>query len=131
MNQITRELERDCGILLKRALKGKTLACFGVDGFGKYGQNDIARHYEVEEVLVDLKENNDSDYPDGIAIVVLTGYCAADAGYIDTDLNFTISLNKLLQKAEIDTSCWSFAEHRTQLECSVVLDLDVAKLVSW
>lgn len=131
MNLIIRELERDCNILLQRALKGKTIACFGVDGFGKYGQNDIARHYEIEEVIVDLMDNNDSDYPDGLAIIILRDYSALDDGYIDTDQNFKFSLNQLLQTAEIDPTCWTFAAHETQLECSVVLNLDVAKLVSW
>jgi hypothetical protein len=131
MNQFLKEMQDDCQILLQRALNGKTLACFGIDGFGQYGQCDTAQMYSVHDVAVELYEVYDTDYPEAIVIIMLNGYDAYQYGNLSTDRNFQISLNALLRAQEIDTQCWDWCDQSLQLEHSIVLKIDPKRLMQW
>jgi hypothetical protein len=131
MSLFLKELQDDCEILLARALKGQTIACFGVDGFGQHGQSDSAQSYVVHDVAVMLAQNNDSDIPDGVAMIFLNGYDSAQFGHLATDQNFKISLNTLLKAHEIRPDCWDWVAVQHQLQHTVVLDIKVDKLLEW
>jgi hypothetical protein len=131
MNQFLQEMQDDCQILLQRALKGKTLACFGIDGFGQYGQCDTAQHYQVHDVAVELYDVYDSDYPEAVALIILDGYDSQQFGDLSTDRNFQISLNALLREHSIDTGCWDWSDQSLAMQHSVVLTLDPRRLMQW
>jgi hypothetical protein len=131
MSLFTLELQTDCEILLRRALKGKSIACFGVDGFGQHGQSDTAQAYVVHDIAVMMSQNNDNDIPDAVAIVFLNDYDSARFGHLATDQNFLISVNMLLKEHDIRPDCWSFADVGRQLQNSVILDIRVDRLLEW
>ena len=124
-------MQNDCTILLERALKGKTLACFGVDGNGLHGHSYASQHFKVHGVSMMLDSCNDSDYPSGVAIIHLADYDAAAFGHVLTDRNFELSFNALLKNHDISTSCWSWGELRAQLQHCVILNIDAEKLIQW
>lgn len=125
------ELSNDCKILLDRALQGKEIACFGIDGFGEFGQSDRAKHYKVGFVLVELHDDQDHDIPKGFASVYLDGYKSTEFGHIVTDHNFKLSLNRLLQDHDIRTDCWEYGPAFLQGNDHVVLKIHVEKLLEW
>jgi hypothetical protein len=131
MSLFISELQTDCEILLCRALKGKSIACFGVDGFGQHGQSDAAQAYVVHDIAVMMSQNNDSDIPDAVAIMFLNDYDSTRFGHLATDQNFLISVNTLLKEHDIRPDCWSFVAVEHQLQNSVVLDIRVDKLLEW
>ena len=131
MNQILEAIQDDCQTLLTRALNGKTIACFGIDGCGQYGQCDTAQFYRVHDVAVEVYEVYDSDYPEAIALVMLDGYDSAQYGDVSTDQNFKISLNALLRAHDIDTQCWDWGDQSLAMQHSVVLQLDPRRLMQW
>jgi hypothetical protein len=101
------------------------------DGFGKHGQSDSAQSYQVHDIAVMLSQNNDSDIPDGVAIIFLNGYDSTRFGHIATDQNFQISVNAMLKEQEIRPDCWTFVDVEHQLQNSVVLNIRVDKLLEW
>ena len=131
MTQFLKELQDDCAILLNRALRGKTLACFGVDGGGKYGYSHNAQNYNVFDVLVELTDNEDDDVPFAVALLMLDEYDANQFGHLVTDQNLKFSLNRLLKEQEIQPACWDWADISLQTQHIVVLKLKVDKLIEW
>lgn len=125
------ELSNDCRILLERALQGKEIACFGIDGFGQHGQSDQAKRYKVSFLLVDLVDDQDQDVPIGFASIFLEGYKSTTFGHISTDQNFKLSLNELLKQHEIRADCWSWAPVSLQGDDAVVLKIHADKLLEW
>lgn len=131
MNFLITEIEKDCQILLERALKGKSVSCFGIDGFGKYGASDLAKTFLVSDVIVALYDTNDNDWPDGRVEICLEGYHSQDCGHIITDRNFDISVVMHLLDAGIDPSGVTNAAIEFQEDASVILNFDVRKMMSW
>jgi hypothetical protein len=130
MSLFNKEIARDCKVLLDRALLGQEIACFGVDGFGKHGQTDQAQKYTVTKITIEVDMDVD-DNPIALCWIELDGYDASKFGDICTDLNFGISMNVLLKAHEIRADCWEWLEVDCQEETSVVLGLDVSKLLEW
>lgn len=131
MNQFLHELQNDCVTLLERAILGKDIACFGIDGCGQYGQSDDVQIYEVSGIHIELFDNVDSILSEGIAVISMIGYDATEFGHVATDKNFLLSLNALLKEHEIPASSWEFADISQQRSDAVVLALDVNKLIQW
>lgn len=125
------ELSNDCKILLERALQDKEIACFGIDGFGQFGQSDQAKRYKVGFVLVELNDDSDDDIPKGFASLYLDGYTSAEFGHIVTDNNFKLSLNQLLRDHSIQADCWEYGPAFMQGADFVVLKIHVEKLLEW
>lgn len=131
MNIFLTELSNDCTILLERALLGKSIACFGIDGFGKYGQSDQAKSYVVASVDVELQDDGDRDIPQGNVLITLQGYDATQFGHVCTDQNFKLSMNALLKEQEIRADCWDWETVSKQEQDTVNLVIHVEKLLEW
>jgi hypothetical protein len=134
MNQFLLEIKQDCEILLNRAVLGKTLSCFGIDGLGQYGKCDFAQHYKVIAIEVNADGVADGDEINATMILHLDGYTESQYGSLNTDQNFRISLNQHLAPLFIDKShadsCWDW-DMSVSLPGAVVLDLDVYKLLQF
>ena len=127
---VLQNMTNDAEILLTRALKGKSVSCFGVDGLGQHGTSDVAQTYAISRFDVDLFDI-DAGFPGGLRTIYLDGYSASQFGHRSTDQNFKISLNKLLLDQHIDPECWDWAELVEQQEHAIVLELDFDKLIAY
>lgn len=125
------QIQNDCTILLVRALMGKDLSMFGVDGNGEHGSDYMGHTHNVLDIKVIIDDDSDINMPEGWAIVSLEGYDASVYGHAMTDKNIEISLNANLALEEIDAECWSWANLEEQGQTYVCLRLDVNKLLSW
>lgn len=67
----------------------------------------------------------------GTVAIGLHGYNATVTGHVITDQNLKISLNKLLQAATIDSTCWSWGSAEMQGADFFLLNLDVNRLLEW
>lgn len=132
MNVIQAELENDAKILLERAFLGKTLAMFGQDGNGRYGQDYWARYCKVIAARA-LIINYSDDFSDisARAVLLLDNYSAAQHGHAMTDVNLRLSLDKLLKEQAIDPQCLSWSTVEEQLNGGIVLNLDIGILLDW
>jgi len=124
------QVEADCSVLLIRALLNQTVAAFGEDGLGKYGKNDLAIHYVIEDIDL-VVSIDDDDEPLGMVSLKPKGYDAATYGPIVTDQNFLISVRKLLSAHHIDPTCIEYSEIDVQGKDYVAFDLDIVKLLDW
>lgn len=124
-------LSDDCRILLERALLGKEIACFGIDGFGQYGHSDQAQTYKVRTIAIDLIDDGDHDIPHALAWIFLDGYDSDQFGHIVTDQNFKFSVDNLLQSNQIRKDCWSWGPFHLQEKHAVLLKISVDKLLEW
>jgi len=123
---LTEQDKEDCAILLKRSLLNTTLAGFGRDGFGQFGQCDAAQHYPVKEITVLMHPRSNG----GIALIELQGYHSGDHGHLMTDRNIEISINKLLKDNSIDPGCWAWADEKFQGEDFIVIHFDADFLLN-
>lgn len=126
---LEQQIEADCSVLLIRALLGQQVAAFGEDGLGKYGRNDLAIFFKIEDL--DLTVAMDEGEPLGMVSVKPEGYNAASFGHIVTDQNFLISMQNLLKAHFIDPTCISYSDIDLQGDDYVSFDLDVVKLLDW
>jgi len=126
---VLQQFVEDSEILLKRALLGKTLACFGIDGHGLYGQSTLAKHFNVLDIEVKINHTADDDL-EGKAYIALLGYDAKDCGHAATDVNLKISVNEKFKVEYIDTTCWTWADLPEQGDCYFTINFDVEKLLS-
>jgi hypothetical protein len=134
MNEtMIREIANDCAILLRRALWGKSIACFGIDGFGIFGRTDQAQIYPIAEfsIRIDMDNDDDTDFPGTKLELELVGYDAAQYGHVLTDQNFMISLNALLKAEEIGSDIWTWGLAAEQPSNGIILNLDIQKLLQW
>ena len=126
----------DCKVLLSRALIGKTVNAFGIDGFGQHGTNDQGLQFTVSSLAIVLGEIPEptqifNTELIGLVAIVLDGYDAGMYGHVATDGNLKISLNALLAAEHIDTTCWSWAPIEQQgLTCFVIV-VDINSLIEW
>lgn len=130
MTPLLEQIRSDAIILLERALRSKTVHCFGIDGFGQYGTSDRARTFTILNVDL-LLFGEIYEWPEAYAYIKLEGYSDTDNGLILTDNNFAISLNEHLKAASIDPSIWTWAPVSEQGSTTVAIKLDVKKLISW
>lgn len=108
LSTVIQQYNEDCGILLKRALVGKTLSCFGADGNGQYGHHAFARHFTVLNVHTTVYSDVDETLF-GKATIALLGYSSSDHGHVATDMNLKISVNEALKTEYIEPDCWSWS----------------------
>lgn len=127
---VLQELTNDCDILLRRALLGKTLACFGADGDGDYGSSYYAKHYQVTDIEVVVHFDIDES-AHGKAHIYLDGYDSTVFGHVVTDNNLKISLNKLFAQEFIESSCWTWADISEQGDTYFTIQFDTNKLLGW
>lgn len=130
MTLLLEQIRSDTIILLERALRFKTVHCFGIDGFGQYGTSDLARTFKISNIDL-LLFGEIYDWLDAYAYIKLEGYCHADNGLIMTDKNFSISLNEHFKAAGIDPKVWDWAPVSEQGSTTVAIKLDIKKLISW
>lgn len=127
--QLVAEITKDCQILLDRALLGRDIVCFGMDGNGQYGYTDTPQTYKVAIIETEIA---DLDSPIAACFVLhLENYSARKFGHIQTDENFKISLNKLFAAHSIATDSWGWADISVQEDTAVVLKLNVENLLDW
>ena len=132
MDAIIQTFQEDASALLNRALLGKTMGYFGVDGNGKHGQDYFAHYSNVNDVTVFVKNYcDDASQIDAVAMIFLDGYSAKTCGHIVTDVNFRFCLNSLLEAQDIDPTCLDWASVDEQGEVCVVMKIDLAKLLEW
>lgn len=129
-------ISQDCTILLQRALLGKTVVAFGDDGDGKYGRSSVPKYFVVNDVSVtasfDLSTSNrPHEGYTGEVSIGLQGYSSSDGGHILTDQNFKIAIRQYLLQESIDADALSWAELSDQTSTSVVMKIDIKKLLSW
>lgn len=129
--ELLRTLSDDVNTLVTRALNGKYVAAFGIDGNGKYGTDDQGHRYQIQFTTVTINELSDSDKPEGFLLVLLSGYDAQRQGHVFTDENLRISLNALFTNEFIDPTCWAWGTQEEQGQDFFVLRLDVNKLLDW
>lgn len=133
MNEtMIREIANDCAILLERSLVGKSVACFGIDGFGIFGQTSQAQTYTIVtfNIIIDMNRD-DVDFPSAKLELQLEGYDASTYGHVLTDQNFMISLNALLKAEEISHDIWTWGLAVEQPENGIILNLDIPALLQW
>ena len=125
-------LKDDATILISRALLGKTIGYFGIDGNGQHGRDVWAHYSKVEDVVVFIKGiSTDEADLDVDLMVFLENYSAKTHGHILTDQNFMMSLNEHLKNADIDPVCVSWASLELQGDNCVTLKLDIHELLQW
>lgn len=129
-NLVIQELTNDCEILLRRALLGKTLACFGADGDGEYGQSYYAKHYLVKGINVTILQDSDENTW-GLARITLDGYDSSVFGHVVTDNNLRISMNREFANEFIESSCWTWADITEQGEDFFTIQFETNKLLGW
>lgn len=120
----------DCLTLLQRAFLAYQVNVFGLDGNGKYGSDYHGHKYTIKDVKVPLVFSIDTDFT-AIVNLYLDGYDSTKFGHAATDKNLEISLNSLLDSADIDNDCWSWAAEFHQGTNFVALELDVKRLLEW
>lgn len=124
----------DVRILVERALLGKTVACFGEDGFGQHGRSDQPHHLTIEAIEVITTEK----WPDAVTMTfTIEVFIAFPEDQYDgrklcvlTDRNFEISFGKLLDAECIDRSSLIPNPHDKQelLERGVLFQVDLNKI---
>jgi hypothetical protein len=123
----------DSTVLLYRAFVGKTLECFGEDGFGKYGRSDIPQYLRVSSIAADITAD-DIDSPskcEGIMLLDLDGYSQARQGHAITDRNLEIAIRRCLKEWDIDADAVSWGPIDRQGEGYITLSFDPFKLLDW
>ena len=127
-------IEEDCQILLDRALSRKTICAFGEDGFGKYGRQDCAMWFKIQEIDVTIKYDDDNTPSEisGILTIQLAGYNSNKVGHIMTDHNFVIALGAFLKNNDIEPKVLSWPDTlEEQGEHFVAMHIDVGLLLGW
>lgn len=124
-------IQGDCEILLRRALHGKTVNAFGVDGNGLWGSDYHAHQYRVNAINVLVDPSSSISDPRAVAYITLEGYDFKDHGFVATDNNLHISMNARLSEELIDTTCWTWASAEAQGADYFAINLDVNRLMNW
>ena len=137
-------LQDDCDILLTRALLGKTVACFGEDGFGQFGTSTLAKHFTISRVETSIKVDQNLDIEKAEVTLSLDGYSGLHDGLLWTDQNFLISARGLLKAQCIDPKAieWPPVTAETVIDYddtiptqgvdnTVTLLIDPKKIVDW
>lgn len=132
-NALLNELKLDAEVLFRRALLGKTITCFGEDGFGKYGRNELPVSFQVEQISIELEDMDPSSFDldtiQASLFIFLKGYSASSyGGTAATDQNALLSIQQLLKEHEIDTTAIEWAPVREQQEGALVLSVELEKL---
>lgn len=128
---IEKQIEADVSVLLYRALFEKEIHVFGEDGFGKYGRNDRAKTFKIDDISVDVDLNENTGDCEGIVYLTLAGYDEKDCGMIMTDQNAEISIRQWLQNEHIDPKCVKWALHSDQGQDYIAMFVDVPLLLDW
>jgi hypothetical protein len=127
---ILSSIKDDCIILLERALVGKTICAFGEDGCGKYGRSDTPMYFIVSCIAVSLESLDlTTKSPMGKLFINLDGYDANVHGHALTDVNFEISLHKLLANENITPNAITWGDINDQTRDNVVMNIDVYELL--
>jgi hypothetical protein len=111
------EIIEDAQILLDRALKNKTVAAFGIDGNGEYGECDFAQYYKILSIIPEAvgEEGGPGGKLQLFFFFELEGYDPDTFGLIYTDQNLKASINEHLQEQIISKTCWVWGPHEYQL----------------
>lgn len=126
-------IQGDALILLERALLNKNLVFFGEDGGGKHGRSVYPVTAHVNGIDVTLA-SDDEDNPSDIwscVFIRLLGYDSDVTGHAITDQNLRICLNQLLSAEHLDPTCLDWAHVDLQLKETIVLDVNIGKLLQW
>lgn len=123
-------IEKDCEILLKRALLNKTLSCFGEDGFGQYGKDSFARHYQVNDITTRAYQDQDEQVF-VIARIYLDGYNSTLQGHAATDRNLEISVNNFFTAEYISTNSWTWAEEALQEQNCFTIEINAFNFLGY
>lgn len=129
-----KDVEFDCLVLLTRALFGKTLACFGADGFGQYGSDQFAHHHDVVGIAVTVTATSlygSAEVLTATAHIKLLGYDSRVQGHVATDRNLEISVNKFFRAEYISPDCWTWAPLSHQTQDCFAIELNVEKFLGW
>ena len=116
----------DLRVLATRALVGKTVTAFGIDGNGQYGTSDTPQTYKIAFISSGLVSDKE-----GWICAALERYSHRDFGHVATDANLRISLNQLFTDCDIDSTCWSWAGLDEQGDDYFVIRVDVRKMIDW
>lgn len=127
---LEKQIEADCSVLLIRALLGRNVAAFGEDGLGKYGTSSLAQFFTIEDIDLDVVIDQNDDIVGAVSLK-LAKYKSSQVGHICTDLNFMISVKKLLADHHIDPACVQYSDLCLHGEDYVSLDIDVERLLDW
>jgi hypothetical protein len=123
-------IEKDCEILLKRALLNKTLSCFGEDGFGQYGKDSFARYYQVSRITTRAYQDQDEQVF-VIARIYLGGYSSTLQGHAATDRNLEISVNNFFTAEYISPNSWTWAEEALQEHNCFTIEINALNFLGY
>lgn len=123
-------IEKDCEILLKRALLNKTLSCFGEDGFGQYGKDSFARYYQVSRITTRAYQDQDEQVF-VIARIYLDGYNSTLQGHAATDRNLEISVNNFFTAEYISPNGWTWAEEALQEHNCFTIEINALNFLGY
>jgi hypothetical protein len=123
-------IEKDCEILLKRALLNKTLSCFGEDGFGQYGKDSFARYYRVSCITTRAYQDQDEQVF-VIARIYLDGYNSTLQGHAATDRNLEISVNNFFAAEYISPNSWTWAEEALQEHNCFTIEINALNFLGY
>jgi alpha-N-acetylglucosamine transferase len=129
MDNLLKDLCSDCTVILERALLGKKVTAFGVDGHGEHGRSTFFSEFTIAEVAVLVTQGPTGSQ--AVAMIVLDGFDSAKVGHVSTDKNLTISLNKLFVDGYIDTTCWEYSDIEYQGQDFVMLTIDPELLIAF
>lgn len=132
MTGIMAQIEEDCSVLLKRVFDDQTLTFFGEDGNGQHGRSTFpvtATVVGVDAIIQTLSD--DTSEVEAFCFLVLSGYDARVTGHAMTDRNLRIALNVLLKAHDIEPGALEWAPVERQDDHTIVLKINVEKLLSW
>lgn len=132
MISLAHEIEQDCFIIIDRVFKGQSLTFFGEDGSGRHGRSTFPVTATVAATGVSIESFSD-DYTviEAYARLVLNGYDARATGHAITDNNLRIALNLLLQAHSVEPDALDWAPADLQDDHTIVLKINVPKLLAW
>lgn len=132
MHEIIQSVQSDAAALLNRALLGKTIGFFGMDGNGQHGRDYFAHYRKVNDVTVFVKTySDDMSEMDCVAMIFMDDYDAKAHGHALSDQNFRLSLNTLLKAQDIDVKSLDWASLEEQGDNCVVMAVNLEKLLEW
>lgn len=96
-------LNDDVRILTSRALDGKWVTAFGIDGNGEFGTDYHGHRYIIEGSSAMVDEHSDVNKPEGYLMVSLAGYDAKRQGHVLTDHPHFSNVWKCLKCGKFET----------------------------
>jgi len=125
-------VKQEMTVLLDRVFHAQDLTFFGEDGNGLYGQATYPVTASVRCFDIDVVGcSDDTAEIEAYVRIFLNGYIASTHGHAITDQNLRISLDRLLDREQIDRDALTWARLDYQGETFICLAINANKLLAW